>query len=220
MSTNRECCVCFDDDIAENQILTCNNCKIQVHLYCYGATEGTDNWLCSPCQVGLTNIATCQLCISKGGAMKRTTCKGWVHVICSLFTDGVEFTDVEKMEPVDISKVSSTKRNQLCCFCSKCEGYCNLCAKTKCTQRLHVTCAQMEKCLEEKHKASGTISFRAYCKDHKPKKPNRRVSIKGLLDKKRKKPSKQTNAKANADWIYQAAASQDIESHPSMSKHT
>lgn len=210
MSSESECCVCEDINDPENPILTCVKCNIRVHLYCYGAEEQLDGWICSPCRLEQTGFASCRLCLSKGGAMKKTSCNGWVHMICALFTEGVCFENVLTMEPVDISKVSATKRNKLCTFCYKSRGYCCSCSHSKCKERLHITCAQNEKCLKEfESESDGTIKFRAYCKSHKPKptRSDRRVSsgtVKKVLQKKRKKQLMQIGNKSNGDWILKA----------------
>lgn len=208
MSLN--CSICDDVDDKENPILSCQKCKICVHLYCNGSAEHIENWMCSPCRLGQTNFATCRLCLYKGGAMKMTLCKGWVHIICALFTDGVSFTDVVAMEPVDISNVSQNKRNKLCMFCYKSQGYCCLCSNAKCKERFHISCAKKEKCLKEvENETDGTIKFRAYCKNHKPRPAisGRRVSsgsVKNILNKKRRKQFVVSGAKTNADWILQS----------------
>lgn len=208
-SLKSECCVCDDKTTVENPILKCIECEIQVHQYCYGAEKQKD-WLCSPCRMGQTAYATCRLCLSKGGAMKKTLCKGWVHVICALFTGGVDIPNVLTMEPIDLTHVSNTKRNKMCTFCFTSRGFCNSCDKSKCNERLHVTCAQKEKCLKEvESKTDGSIKFRAYCKKHKPEPPKtgRRVSsgtVQRVLEKKRKKQLTESSSKQNAEWILKA----------------
>lgn len=216
MSTLSGCCVCEDPDSVENPILTCKGCEINVHLYCYGIKKRTKHWMCSPCRLGQTDFISCRLCLSKGGAMKQTSCQKWVHVICALFTGGVNFYDLETMEPVDISKVSKTKRNKLCCFCYSGQGYANLCSKDKCPRRLHVTCAQKSKCLKEVvNKIDDKIKFRAYCREHKPKENScKRLSsesIKGAVTKRLHKTLVKKSAKSNADWIYAKAVSSNVE---------
>lgn len=213
------CGVCDDAEEEENPILECVNCKIRVHLYCNGTVDQTENWMCSPCRLGQTNFAVCRLCLYKGGSMKRTLCNGWVHIICALFTEGVTFSDVDTMEPVDVSKVSKLKRNKLCVFCFKSQGFASLCPKRGCSHRLHVSCAQKEKCLKEfENETNDNIKFRAFCKTHKPNPPKsgRRVSsgsVKGFVNKKRQKQLVLNGAKSNADWILKALpASADFES--------
>ena len=47
----------------------------------------------------------CELCPSKGGALKRTDTSGWAHVVCALYIPEVRFGDVATMEPILVSIV-------------------------------------------------------------------------------------------------------------------
>lgn len=213
MSSKSGCCVCDDPASNDNPILTCEGCAIRVHMNCYGSEQQIEQWKCSPCRLEKTRFIRCRLCLSKGGAMKQTLCQNWVHIICALFTGGVRFADVDTMEPIDISTVSSTKRNKRCSFCFSSQGFANLCSKSKCPERLHITCAQKENCLKEVvNPTDDTIKFRAYCKNHKPQPidSGRRLSaesIKGALDKNRKKKLAKNSIALNADWILEAVSS-------------
>lgn len=224
MSNESGCSICDDPDDNENPILKCSDCKVRAHVFCVGANEKNGNWLCSPCRLGKKNIASCRLCLYKGGVMKETLCGGWVHVICALFTDGVSFPDLNKMEPVDISKLSQNKRNKICIFCYRSQGYCCLCSHSKCKDRFHITCAQKEKCLKEiENDIDGTIKFRAYCKSHKPRPPKsgRRVSagfVKGILNKKRRKQLTASSSKINADWILKSLSTSAEKNDSMMGK--
>lgn len=213
ISAGNVCSVCDDGIDNENPILTCKSCKICIHLYCNGSESQIESWTCSPCRLNQKNFATCRLCLYKGGAMKQTSCKGWVHIICALFTEGVIFTNEETMEPVDISAVSKNKRNKLCVFCYKRQGHSSLCSNSKCKDRLHISCSQKEKCLKEvESEIDGKIKFRAYCKSHKPKPPKsgRRVSsgcVKDFVNKKHQMELVASGAKTNADWILKSLPS-------------
>lgn len=197
-----KCFVCTDPDSSENPIVVCTECAVGVHILCYGVESNINNWKCSPC-ISEVKDSLCKLCMRKGGAQKKTTDGEWAHVICGLFTDGVIFKDNDRMEPIDLSKVSETKRNQNCMFCFGKLGYCTLCYAKKCKNRMHITCAQDDECLKEEHKSDGSIKFRAYCLDHKPV-SDRRISSMFIREKlicKRKKKdmvSKQKNTKAKS----------------------
>lgn len=182
------CSVCQDEITNDNPLYCCMVCNIQVHKYCYGIDEPMESWKCSPCRLG--KCVSCQLCFQKSGAMKQTKCKRWAHVICALFTSGVTFVIESKMEPIDISKLSSSKQNKACAFCYNSRGYSSLCSQKKCKLRLHITCAQKKNCLKEIiDPRDDTIKFRCYCMEHKPKDASRRVSnelIRATIRKKRK----------------------------------
>lgn len=204
MENGKGCSVCEDPSTTENPIVVCIDCGVKVHIYCYGITGQLEKWKCSPCQSGKSKFAKCQLCLQKQGAMKQTSCDKWIHVICALFTDGVEFMNQESMEPIDITKVSKSKLNKRCSFCYNTLGYCNLCANKKCKNRLHVTCAQKNKTLKEFVSEDDTIKFYAYCQEHRPKESSRRVSsdsVKDVVDKKRCKLHKKQAGTENAAWI-------------------
>lgn len=204
MSANEKCSVCEDPAIKENPIVSCIKCDLKVHVYCYGIVGQLENWICSPCRMGKLKFAKCQLCTQKCGALKQTTSDKWVHVICALFTDGVTFMNHDTMEPVDISRVSETKKNKCCAFCYKSVGFCILCSKRKCPNRLHVTCAQKYGAIKEHLNEDDTIKFQAYCKNHRPKETSRRVSsdsVKNVAQKKLTKSHQKQAASDNAAWI-------------------
>lgn len=123
------CSVCEDDITAENPLYRCTVCGVQVHKLCYGIEEPIENWKCSPCRLGKS--VSCQLCFQKSGTMKRTKCRRWAHVVCALFTSGVTFLDETTMEPIDISKLPSSKQNKICAFCYNSRGYTSQCCEKK-----------------------------------------------------------------------------------------
>lgn len=220
---SRNCSVCTDLETPENCIVTCVVCDTKVHMLCYGVDTFEETWKCSPCSQGKLN-RVCKLCVRAGGCMKQTVCNMWVHVVCALFTDGVVFIDNNRMEPVDISKVSNSKRNKTCVFCKTTDGFCCLCSKSKCKNRLHISCAKESDCLKELDQNDGKIKFRAYCPEHRPTESARRISalfVRGALDRivsKNKKQQQEQSAQINSDWISQSGAevvglSKSTESH-------
>lgn len=210
ISSGEKCDLCIDSDESNesnNSIFTCINCGLSVHRLCYGIeNEEKENWKCSPCVNECTEHVSCEFCLQKEGAMKQTTCGNWVHAICALFTDGVIFEDFNRMEPVNISKVSKSKMGQTCAYCHEVKGYCCLCSKQKCKNRIHITCAKKANGLKEVTKKDNTIKFRAYCGDHKP--ATRRLSSNSVRAiaktmKKNEIEQKEAGSKINADWILQ-----------------
>lgn len=188
-----KCNVCSNGESEDERIVVCKNCKISVHLLCYGHdghSDFVDSWECSPCALKIQK-PTCALCIQENGALKKTTCGKWVHVICALFTPNVRFEDTTTMEPVDISNISQKLRNHTCIFCSTAVGFCVRCSKTNCNERLHVTCAQRDHCIKEvTNKKDDTIKFLAYCTNHKPKDTSRHLSSVGVQKRATKKTKK------------------------------
>lgn len=201
------CSICDDEITRENPIYNCVGCDLKVHKFCYGISEKSANWKCSPCYLGKTNFVKCQLCLKKGGALKPTDCNKWVHVICALFTSGVKFLEESAMEPIDISNIPDSKRNKVCSFCYSSQGICSTCSAKKCKNRLHITCAQKNETLKEVvDPDSLQIKFHAYCKDHKPKNSSRRLSSESVKAAAQRKRKSKENSKCNgllkdADWI-------------------
>lgn len=118
--TIKKCSVCTDKEDPENEIFTCSGCNLNVHRLCYGIQCDFDaNWKCSLCKKGICKNVLCKLCLQAGEAMKPTVCGQYIHVVCGLFTDGVVFENPDTMEPINVSNVSSNKRNKMCNFCKK-----------------------------------------------------------------------------------------------------
>lgn len=182
---NSKCAVCTDCDLSDdNLLLKCKICRIEVHMLCYGYENyekyreiaKSNEWKCSPCNIGVSE-SICELCCLKGGALKKTTCRKWVHVICSLFIVGVNFTNQYKMEPVNITGIPESHRNKTCVLCDENYGSCCSCHEKGCKNFMHVTCAQKAGCLREEKNKNDSIDFRAYCTNHKKSKPSRLSSI-------------------------------------------
>lgn len=168
MSSLSKCYVCTDPETSDNRIFGCCECEIGVHELCYGIDDDCMfAWLCSPCTMNKYEVF-CELCQQKGGALKQTTCGKWAHVICALFTVGVEFQNKILMEPVNISKIPATNRNKTCIFWYKTCGTCCKCNQLHCDEWMHVTCAQKANCLKEVVTKKDKIAFQAFCIGHKP----------------------------------------------------
>lgn len=111
------------------------------------------------------------------------------------------------MEPINIRYIPKSKLNKDCSICHQKKGYCNLCDKAECPNRIHVTCAQQNKCLQEvTSKKDKSIAFRAYCMNHKPK-DAKRLSIgfvRQMVDKKVQKEMNEKRVQSsnmNANWL-------------------
>lgn len=208
MNPQGDCSVCTDISTDENPICVCADCSIKVHVLCYGIENVGESWKCSPCISGIVE-PQCKLCLQKKGVFKKTSCGGFVHVICALFTEGVVFEDTIAMEPANISKVPKSMRNKECSFCLKPDGFCPHCSNYKCKNRIHISCAQRNVCLKEDTKSDGSLKFRAYCLDHKPKKNSRRISSVFVITKRmaakdaanKRKHEKEKSSAVNSNWI-------------------
>lgn len=199
------CSICDDEVTEKNPLFVCVACDIKIHKFCYGISEPQKNWKCSPCRKGQTSFVKCQLCLQKGGPMKKTECNRWVHVICALFTHNVKFLNENTMEPIDLSNLSTSKRKKLCSFCYTSHGFCSTCSEKKCKVTFHITCAQKFKLLREDIDPNDdSIKFNAYCKDHMPNDTGRRLSsgsVQSIVSKKHAKELKSKGTKEDGDWI-------------------
>lgn len=206
------CSICENDVTKDDPLFVCSVCNVKVHQYCYGIEKKSEGWKCSPCSIGKKNFIKCLLCFQKGGALKKTECNKWVHVICALFTNGVTFSNKSTMEPINVSKVSHSNRSKICSFCYNAQGFASFCSTSKCKKRLHVTCAQKNKSVKEiVDVEDNSIRFKAYCKDHMwNDDESRRLSsegVKNIVDKKRHKILKQKANSDDAAWILDAIKS-------------
>lgn len=186
MDQQSKCVLCDDPNSTENPIFTCEDCNVSIHKLCYGITEKpgdfVDVWWCSPCGIGKVG-AVCELCWKSGGALKKTTCGNWVHVLCALFTENVIFVNKSRMEPVKILHVSKENRGKKCCFCFENGGICVKCSQPDCEFFFHVTCGQERKCLKENiNPKNKKIIFEAFCRQHKPSDSLRRISSLFVMD--------------------------------------
>lgn len=198
-----KCSVCLDPEDDDNRILKCISCDVHVHMLCYGIENFQEEWKCSPCDSSKTD-PVCSICLQTGRAMKKTVCRR-----CALFTEGVSFIDTDKMEPIEITHISKTKKNKTCVFCQLSTGFCSLCCNRRCNNRLHITCAQHNKCLKEETVKNDAIKFRAYCPEHKPSDSSRRISaqfVRGRVLRARKehRAHRERSTTLNADWITQS----------------
>uniref|UniRef100_A0A671UIA0 Lysine-specific demethylase 4B n=1 Tax=Sparus aurata TaxID=8175 RepID=A0A671UIA0_SPAAU len=130
-------------------LLCCSSCHMQVHSSCYGVKPEsiTEPWMCSRCVAGAWTVECC-LCNLRGGALKTTTDKRWVHVICAIAVAEARFVNTIEREPVDVSAVPESRKNLKCVFChsknaNQNRGACIQCSSEKCATSFHVTCAQI-----------------------------------------------------------------------------
>lgn len=198
-----KCCLCLDPSKTENPILKCEKCDLAAHVLCYGIID-VDKFVCSPCgnDISLDEVK-CEICHRGQNALKKTTSEGWVHVICALFSKGVEFVDTTAMEPIDTTKFSQSKKPKSCVFCDEKFGTLK-CSGKKCNVYLHASCALKNECIEELLDDDEYIKFQGYCSEHKPNPKHKRLSsdnINFAVNKRIEQQQATTAARNNADWI-------------------
>ncbi|XP_037076344.1 protein AF-10-like [Pollicipes pollicipes] len=173
------CCVCSDESgWDENPLVYCDGdgCNVAVHQACYGIVSVPPGpWFCRKCESQERAARVrCELCPSKGGALKRTDQNGWAHVVCALYIPEVRFGDVATMEPILVSIVPPDRFSKSCCLCelhgraSKAQaGACMSCNKPGCRLSFHVTCAQGHGLLcEEQVQSMNNVTYCGYCPHH------------------------------------------------------
>lgn len=186
MSSFSKCVVCTDPESEGNRVLSCYLCSVRVHQMCYGVKTYKERWKCTPCMSKTTGSRdpNCELCLQYGGAFKKTSNGSWVHVVCGLFIQGVEFVNKDKMQPINISKIPVECRGKMCDFCLN-DGVCCLCSAPDCNRWVHATCAQKHASTKELTDKKSMITFLAYCENHTPS--HRRISSIFVRDKLKEK---------------------------------
>ncbi|XP_006881418.1 PREDICTED: lysine-specific demethylase 4C [Elephantulus edwardii] len=127
-------------------LISCAKCYVRVHASCYGlpSQEVSDGWLCARCRRKAWT-AECCLCTLRGGALKQTRNKKWVHVMCAVAVPEVRFTNVPERTQIDISRIPLQRLKLKCMFCrgrvKKVSGACIQCSYGRCPASFHVTCA-------------------------------------------------------------------------------
>ena len=168
--SDSDCCaICTQGDSdATNTLLQCARCKCSIHQGCYGVTGtvGSD-WTCSKCTGRSTDEADslrCAICQHAGGAIQRTNCGKWVHVVCALWTPEVNIVDITTMRPVDISTLDEDRFKLTCAICNLKQGACIQCSHRACTTAFHASCARSLKWTVEN--PGEDLPFTAYCGAH------------------------------------------------------
>ncbi|ESN98625.1 hypothetical protein HELRODRAFT_188840 [Helobdella robusta] len=113
------CCVCLgDSNSSVNEIIECDGCYAPVHEGCFGVSDSQsvsssdssssmEPWFCDACKAGVR--PHCELCPNKGGIFKETDTGRWVHLLCALYTPGMAFGDVEKLNNVTLFEMPFAK---------------------------------------------------------------------------------------------------------------
>ena len=83
-----------------------------IFLACYGIVENVDrnSWKCDRC-IGNIVQADCCLCPLRGGPLKMTSCKQWVHITCALLLPNIKFESHINLSPIDISEAQAFRRS-------------------------------------------------------------------------------------------------------------
>jgi hypothetical protein len=145
------------------KVLKCKQCQLRVHAGCCGAIvdpANVESWVCELCENEESLEASvnpdCLLCPRAGRedrarkpwppsdtflrACKPTEGQGWAHILCSVFTPEVTFTDASRLRLVEgLSTVPRHRWTTKCCLCSEPEGAVIRC--NDCSKEFHASCA-------------------------------------------------------------------------------
>ncbi|TKR87480.1 hypothetical protein L596_011871 [Steinernema carpocapsae] len=162
------CCICREGEADQsNQILFCDMCNIAVHQDCYGVPYVPEGqWFCRRCQISPSIAVPCAACFQSTGALKRTTCGRWAHVVCTIWVSEMHFGNTAFMEPIENVDVALKRRRKLrCVVCKRKGGACLQCSKKQCSFAFHVTCAiaaGFEMRIDEPEEGEASVEAQVY----------------------------------------------------------
>jgi hypothetical protein len=154
--------VCLETS-SHNDIVSCDNCGWSVHEGCYGVPDDTEDnevdgtasdvssfsttpWFCDSCRAGVNN-PSCELCPIEGGLFKQCVNGCWVHILCGLYCEGVEWVEPQLLTGMTLDDIPATRwGSKKCVFCEDNwlgqTGVCLECDAGLCRTYFHATCAQ------------------------------------------------------------------------------
>lgn len=125
-----------------------------------------NEWLCDKCAAGCSG-ASCALCPSTTGAMKRTTDWKWAHLSCAMWIPEVFFRQPDGRDPIDYLQIPAHRWNLACTFCGKTCGACMVCSNSGCGKTFHISCGmEHDIYLEYKTNNRGADVIHALCEEH------------------------------------------------------
>ena len=153
------CEICMEDDYEEDdQIVSCNMCKVTVHVQCYGISQDMDKWdkwVCLSC-LESNKPRGCALCPLTSGVLKPTVNKTvaqeffntqtedriWVHVFCALHADKNCIKDKAKIENIDLDCIEKKKTCGTCGVCGQTKGAFVKYNGARCKTQFHAECGK------------------------------------------------------------------------------
>ena len=147
----------------EDPIILCEGlrCQTAVHAGCYGVVKVPEGqWLCDPCSEVSKEAAQkggkgdggdegcnygslqpcCELCTHKGGALKRSRCGRWVHLVCIWWTPELS-TEPDTVRPRPLTELDPGRADLTCSACHRRGGAAVRCAANRCVEACHPFCA-------------------------------------------------------------------------------
>lgn len=190
------CSICNDGDYEDDDLIViCSVCEMGAHMKCYGIlVVPEDDWVCHGCRcysLDQRNSIKCALCPVKGGCVKPTIHTVtelvnfpnyqeinaelvWVHVFCVVHLESDAFTDPERLEGIDLSKIDPERFELKCFICKTKDGACLQCQFGRCQVAFHPECGK-----DLFTNTRDEVSY--YCPMHKP------LKLRKILETKEKK---------------------------------
>ncbi|RHY80946.1 hypothetical protein DYB31_016340, partial [Aphanomyces astaci] len=145
------CRVCYSDQgFDDDPIVQCEKCKCSVHKKC----------LMCPLEI-------------KETAFKETVDKEWVHVVCALWSRGVEFEDIERMKGLKnvlatMDGMEDAAKTAPCALCADASGSKVKCCRNGCDVHFHALCGRQTFGVYDMY-MNDAGNLRSFCKEHRPK---------------------------------------------------
>ncbi|XP_065352046.1 lysine-specific demethylase 4C-like isoform X2 [Cloeon dipterum] len=161
----------YGTPIEKSLLLTCEDCKICVHAFCYGEMRPVrpgEPWKCDKCRVNMSEAACC-LCPIPWGPLKRTSDRRWAHILCSLAIYEVNFMDEERKEPINVHNLDMDRLKLRCSYCKGTgRGLCVECCHPLCKVAFHPTCGVVCGARFSVSRGPQAVHVLASCADHTP----------------------------------------------------
>ena len=140
------CSICNGIETTNNTIVFCDSCNIAVHQDCYGIIFIPPGpWLCRVCLQNnmRSQRPRCIVCPGIEGPMKQTTSGNWIHVICAVWINELNFGNWHYLEPIEgVERIPNLRWKLNCFICKQKMGACIQCSTKNCFTAYHVSCAK------------------------------------------------------------------------------
>lgn len=144
-------CQCEQLPIKSVSMLTCKDCKLSVHTYCYGSEgiKDENDFSCYRCrnmhEAKYSHNYQCIMCPIKqtkqSSAIQPTIGSNWIHSSCALWLPKLSLISSQQDKLIaGMGLIKEENYKSICSFCNQSQGACILCAE--CNFPSHVTCAQ------------------------------------------------------------------------------
>jgi hypothetical protein len=162
-SKHEQCCVCSSPGGQGAELLSCVQCKQQVHASCVGV-EDSRVWTCDVCAEACKHVQ-CILCsfAHSGTPLKRLNLSGemhWVHIVCAKECPGMLLT------PAGLELPALPPATEDCCAQCSNSGVLVKCSWEPCTRMMHIPCSMQLNASREFNMWGGCMR-ETFCEEHR-----------------------------------------------------